>query len=63
MIEQARRHDVDIAFDVIPHDLAHTFMAAILPKWAQAGTIDDVLERLDKEMRKIQKNSQPMWLL
>ena len=65
MIEQARRHDVDIAFDVIPHDWAHTFMAAILPKWAQAGTIDDVLGRLaDKEMReKIKKNSQPMWLI
>ena len=36
MIEMARRFDCDIAFDVIPHDWAHTLMAAILPKWAQA---------------------------
>ena len=35
MIELARRHDTDIAFDVIPHDWNHTLMAAILPKWAQ----------------------------
>ena len=65
MIELARRHDVDIAFDVIPHDWNHTLMAAILPKWAQAGTIDDVLERLaDPASReKIKANPQPMWLI
>ncbi len=65
MIELARRHDTDIAFDVIPHDWNHTLMAAILPKWAQAGSIDDVLERLaNPEMReKIKANPQPMWLI
>jgi N-acyl-D-aspartate/D-glutamate deacylase len=65
MIELARRHDVDIAFDVIPHDWNHTLMAAILPKWAQAGSIDDVLARLaDPEAReKIKANPQPMWLI
>jgi N-acyl-D-aspartate/D-glutamate deacylase len=65
MIELARRHDVDIAFDVIPHDWNHTLMAAILPKWAQAGSIDDVLLRLaDPECReKIINNPQPMWLM
>ena len=65
MIELARRHDTDIAFDVIPHDWNNTLMAAILPKWAQAGSIDDVLERLDNaEMRdKIKANPQPMWLI
>ena len=65
MIELARRHDTDIAFDVIPHDWNHTLMAAILPKWAQAGTIDDVLERLaDPEQRdRIKANPQPMWLI
>lgn len=65
MIELARRHDVDIAFDVIPHDWNHTLMAAILPKWAQAGTIDDVLKRLaDPECReRIKANPQPMWLI
>ncbi len=65
MIDLARKHDVDIAFDVIPHDWNHTLMAAILPKWAQAGSVDDVLKRLaDPECReKIKANPQPMWLI
>ena len=65
MIELARRYDVDIAFDVIPHDWAHTLMVAILPKWAQAGGIDDILRRLaNPEIReKIKANPQPMWLI
>ena len=65
MIDIARRHDVDIAFDIIPHDWNHTLMAAILPKWAQAGSINDILERLaDPDSReKIKCNPQPMWLI
>ena len=65
LIELARRHDVDIAFDVIPHDWNHTLMAAILPKWAQAGSINDVLLRLaDPGCReRIINNPQPMWLM
>lgn len=65
LIEVARRHDVDVAFDVIPHDWAHTLMAAILPKWAQQGGLEQVRKRLaDKETREhIKNNPQPMWLL
>lgn len=65
MIELARRYDTDIAFDVIPHDWNNTLMAAILPRWAQAGSIDDVLQRLaDPEQReRIKANPQPMWLI
>lgn len=65
MIEIARAHDGDIAFDVIPHDWNHTLMVAILPKWAQAGGIDDVLKRLaDPEAReRIKANPKPMWLI
>lgn len=65
MIETARRYDTDIAFDVIPHDWNHTLMAAILPKWAQAGGLDEVLKRLaDPEARaRIKANPQPMWLI
>ncbi len=60
MIEIARAHDGDIAFDVIPHDWNHTLMAAILPKWAQVGDVDDVLKRLaDPEAReRIKANQQ-----
>ncbi len=65
LIEAARGYDVDIAFDVIPHDWNHTLMAAILPKWAQAGGLDEVLKRLvDPEVReRIKANPQPMWLI
>ncbi|WP_299690871.1 amidohydrolase family protein [uncultured Tateyamaria sp.] len=65
MIDVARNHDGDIAFDVIPHDWNHTLMAAILPKWAQAGGIDDVLKRLaNPELRdRIKANPKPMWLI
>ena len=65
MIDIARKHDADIAFDVIPHDWAHTLMAAILPKWAQVGGVDEVLKRLaDPESReRIKDNPQPMWLI
>ncbi|MEO0766084.1 MAG: amidohydrolase family protein, partial [Pseudomonadota bacterium] len=65
MIDLARRYDCDIAFDVIPHDWNHTLMAAILPSWAQAGGVDEVMKRLaDPEAReKIKANPQPMWLI
>lgn len=65
MIEVARQHDVDIAFDVIPHDWNHTLMAAILPKWAQEGGRDALLKRLtDPVLRtRIKANPKPMWLI
>lgn len=65
MIELSRRHDVDVSFDVIPHDWNHTLIAAILPKWAQAGGIEEVMKRLaDYETReKIKANPQPMMLI
>lgn len=65
MIDVARRHDVDIAFDVIPHDWNHTLMAAILPKWAQEGGHAALMQRLrDPEARdRIKANPKPMWLI
>ena len=65
LIDVARNYETDIAFDVIPHDWNHTLMAAILPKWAQAGELDDVLMRLsDPDAReRIKNNRQPMWLI
>jgi N-acyl-D-amino-acid deacylase len=65
MIETARRYDTDIAFDVIPHNWNHTLMAAILPKWAQAGGVDEILKRLanPKDRERIKANPQPMWLI
>ncbi|MBU2999106.1 amidohydrolase family protein [Roseovarius nubinhibens] len=65
MIDVARRHDVDVAFDVIPHDWNNTLMAAILPKWAQAGGVDEVLKRLanPEDRARIKANPKPMWLI
>lgn len=65
MIDSARRYGVDIAFDVIPHDWNNTFMAAILPKWAQEGGLNSVLKRLaDPQAREqIKANPRPMWLI
>ena len=65
MIDSARSRDVNIAFDVIPHDWNHTLMAAILPKWAQSGGLDEVLRRLanPEDRERIKANPQPMWLI
>ncbi len=65
MIHAARRQGIDLAFDVVPHDWAHTLMAAILPQWAQAGGLDAVRARLrDPDARaRIKQNPRPMWLI
>jgi N-acyl-D-amino-acid deacylase len=65
MCAQARRHGVDVAFDVIPHDWSHTRVLAILPQWAQEGGVAAVTERLkDGATRaRIKRNPRPMWRL
>lgn len=63
MIDQARGAGLDVAFDIIPHEWAHTSVAAILPAWAREGGISETVERLkDPETRKkIKANRAPMW--
>ena len=65
MIEVARGHGVDIAFDVIPHDWNNTLVSAILPKWVREGGTEAVLRHLKdpKSRERIKKNPQPMWLI
>ncbi len=65
MCEQARRHGVDVAFDVIPHDWSHTRVNAIFPQWAQEGGVEAIAARLkDPVVReKIKRNPRPMWRL
>lgn len=65
LIEAARRHGVDIAFDVIPHDWNNTSVIAILPKWAREGGTRATLERLhDPAVRqKVKDNPAPMLLI
>ncbi len=65
MVETARRHGVDVAYDVIPHDWSHTRILAILPQWAQEGGVGAVSARLrDPAIRaRIKHNPRPMWRL
>lgn len=65
MVNSAKDHGVDVAFDVIPHDWSHTRIAAILPQWAQEGGVEAVQARLrDPAMRdRIKGNRKPMWRL
>ena len=65
MIESVRRQGVDVAFDVIPHDWAHTLISAILPPWAQEGGAPAILERLkDPDTRgRMKRNPKHMWRL
>ncbi|MGI9421433.1 MAG: N-acyl-D-amino-acid deacylase family protein [Geminicoccaceae bacterium] len=65
MIEAARGHGVDIAFDVIPHDWNNTLVSAILPAWAREGGAEAVLGHLQDPVsrEKIKANPKPMWLI
>ena len=65
LIESARSHDVDVAFDVIPHDWAHTRVTSILPRWAQEGGVAKLLDRLSNpaDREKMKHNPTPHWRL
>ncbi|MBM3538378.1 MAG: amidohydrolase family protein [Alphaproteobacteria bacterium] len=65
LIAAARRHGVDVAFDVIPHDWNNTSVIAILPKWVREGGTRATLERLkDPAVRqKVKDNPAPMLLI
>ncbi len=65
MIELAKRHDVDVAFDVIPHDWNNTGVMAILPKWAREGGTQVTLKRLEDPAvrQRVKDNPAPMLLI
>ena len=65
MIDAARRHGVDVAFDVIPHDWNNTTVISILPKWAREGGTEATLKRLQdpSDRARIKANPAPMLLL
>ena len=64
-IDRARRDGIDVAFDVIPHDWAHTVVVSALPAWAREGGTAATLARLrDPQQREHMKhNPQPIWRL
>ena len=65
LIAAARRHGMDIAFDVIPHDWNNTSVIAILPKWVREGGTRATLERLKDPIvrQKVKDNPAPMLLI
>jgi N-acyl-D-aspartate/D-glutamate deacylase len=65
LIAAARRHGMDIAFDVIPHDWNNTSVMAILPKWVREGGTQATLKRLKDPAvrRKVKVNPAPMLLI
>jgi len=46
LMDQARREDVDVAFDVYPYTASSTALDTILPPWAREGGKEKELERL-----------------
>ena len=46
LIETARAHGVDITLDVYPYTAGSTLLYAMLPRWAQDGGVQKMLERL-----------------
>jgi N-acyl-D-aspartate/D-glutamate deacylase len=65
LLDRARREEVDVAFDIIPHDWSHTSVVSSLPAWAREGGPQRLLERLrDPAQREAMKhNPRPMWRL
>lgn len=63
LLARAAREDVDVAFDVIPHDWNHTFAVAALPGWAREGGTARTLARLgDAGLRdRLKNNPTPIW--
>jgi len=52
-VEEARRNGVDVTFDQYPYIAGSTFLGSLLPPWAHAGGLDNLLTRLrDGETRK-----------
>jgi N-acyl-D-aspartate/D-glutamate deacylase len=65
LVAAARRHGLDVAFDVIPHDWNNTAVMGILPKWVREGGTQASLHRLrDPAVRqKVKDNPAPMLLI
>ena len=65
LIEAARRHGVDVAFDVIPHDWNNTGVISILPKWVREGGTQATLDRLKQPQvrQQVKDNPAPMLLI
>jgi N-acyl-D-amino-acid deacylase len=51
-IDNARNNGLDIMCDSYPYLAGSTFLSAMLPDWAKAGSPEDILQRLEDEERR-----------
>ena len=65
MIQWSAESGADVAFDIIPHDWAHTKVSAILPTWAFEGGESELCRRLTDpgQRAKMKLNPKPIWQL
>jgi N-acyl-D-amino-acid deacylase len=49
LIESYRREGIDVVVDVYPYERASTNLGVNLPRWAVAGTAQDIAERIEDE--------------
>lgn len=49
LMAAARSRGVDITFDVYPYTAGNTLLSALIPPWAQAGSVEQMLEHLTNE--------------
>ena len=47
LVDRARARGVDITMDQYPYTASQTTIAALVPQWAQAGGLDELLARFD----------------
>ena len=47
LVEDHRRNGVDVVIDVYPYERASTNLGVNLPRWAVAGTTDDIAARIN----------------
>ena len=48
-LEEARKEGVDISADQYPYDATSTILAALIPRWAQEGSPEEMLRKLSSD--------------
>lgn len=64
-LDAAAREGVDVAFDIIPLEWAHTVIVSCLPAWAREGGDAALLARLSDPVQRerMKLNPRPIWRL
>lgn len=52
LIEMARNRGVEVTYDLYPYTKLNTLLMALLPRWAQNGGIDEIVQNLQKPENK-----------